>query len=39
MKNWWLIFAMSLFIVSCRNEEVLVDIETHVVIDVGLFRL
>lgn len=31
MKNWWLIFAMSLFIVSCRNEEVLVDIETHVV--------
>lgn len=31
MKNWWLIFAMLLFIVSCRNEEVLVDIETHVV--------
>ena len=31
MKNWWLIFAISLFIVSCRNEEVLVDIETHVV--------
>lgn len=31
MKNWWLTFAMSLFIVSCRNEEVLVDIETHVV--------
>lgn len=31
MKNWWLIFAMSLFIVSCRNEEVLVNIETHVV--------
>lgn len=31
MKNWWLIFAMSLFIVSCRNEEVLVDIETHVI--------
>ena len=31
MKNWWLIFAMSLFIVSCRNEDVLVDIETHVV--------
>ena len=31
MKNWWLIFFFFLFIVSCRNEEVLVDIETHVV--------